>query len=86
MEYRLSMKNLQDKWWSYGSLKKNQYGNLQVSFKLTALIELAKVAETQGKEWVNLSCFEVDDKQKKHSVAKANAYVKQEELSDSIPF
>jgi hypothetical protein len=82
------MKNLQDKWWSYGNLKTNQYGNLQASFKIDNLRALLETAEQQGKEWVNLSCFEVtENKKKAHSVAKGNAYVNElEPINDEVPF
>lgn len=86
MNYKLSRKNKEGKWWSYGSVKVNQYGNQQASFKITSLEELIALSKEEGKEWVNLSMFE--DKEKaisQHSIDKGNAYVS-EELDDEIPF
>lgn len=56
MNYKLSRKKPDTgKWWTYGSLKNNQWGNLQASFKKSALQEL--IDTTEG-DWINLSAFE----------------------------
>lgn len=58
MNYNLSRKNEAGKYWTYGRIKKNQWGNSQASFKVSDLKELIRLAEKEGKEWVNLSLFE----------------------------
>ena len=90
MDYKLSAKNKEGKWWTYGSIKKNQWGNNQASFKVSSLEDLIAQAKAEGKEWVNLSLFE-NDKEKidSHNEAKGNAYQPQDvidDLNDSIPF
>lgn len=89
MDYKLSTKNSAGKWWQYGSIKTNQYGNQQVSFAVSKLKELIELAESQNKTWVNLCMFEDNgDKAQKpsqHTIDKGNAY--QVDLDeDSIPF
>jgi hypothetical protein len=91
MNYKLSTKNSEGKWWSYGTFKANQYGKLQASFKLSALKDLVGLAESQGKEWVNLAAFEAD----KPKEETAQDYAKNSgatyvddgnQLEDIIPF
>jgi len=55
MNYKLSAKR-NGKWWSYGSVKKNQYDNLQASFKVTP--ELLELLEEKKGSWVNFAMFE----------------------------
>ena len=87
MDYKLSRKNKEGKWWVFGSIEKNQWDNNQASFKVSALEELIELAKSESKEWVNLSLFENKEKpsqaQEAHTQAKGNAYV--EPLDDSIP-
>lgn len=49
------------KWWTFGSLKTNQYGNLQLSFKNTP--ELKKLI-LEGGEWINFSLFDDEGERK----------------------
>ena len=81
MKYKLSRKNENGKWWTYGQFETNQWGNLQASFKIENLekaIELAK-NDPKCKGWINFSAFE-DDKPKQQT----NNYT--QELSDEVPF
>jgi hypothetical protein len=89
MTKNLSMKNKFGKWWTYGKLATNQYGNEQISFKLENLKKLVDDAETMGKAWVNLSLFE-DDREKPEAKPASGAVASQvntnyDELDD-IPF
>jgi len=91
MNYNLKRKNSAGTSWTYGSFKKNQYGNFQASFKVSALKELIELAEKEGKEWVNLSAYEnkgTGGKVDSHSQAKANGFTPEPsfDLSDEIPF
>ncbi len=87
-EKSLSTKNPEGKWWTYGRISTNQFGNEQVSFKLDNLKLLVEQAEAMNKEWVNLSIFEKKEKQNAHYEAKANGYQPQEVNipDDDIPF
>ncbi len=91
MNYKLSTKNAEGKWHTFGVFKENQYGKLQASFKLSALKDLVALAESQGKEWVNLAAFE--DKPKEQETAQDYAkssgatYVDDGiDLNDTVPF
>ena len=85
MDYKLSTKTAEGKWYTFGTFKKNQFDKLQASFKLSALEDLVALAKSQGKEWVNLAAFENDKKPTAHDTAKQNAYVPDLD-GDSIPF
>ena len=82
VDKKLSMKKADGKWWTYGSLKTNQWGNEQVSFKLSSLEELMSEAKAQNKEWVNLSLFD-NDKPKQDSYQKPNEYKSVD--NDTVP-
>lgn len=89
MNYNLSRKNAAGKWWTYGTIKPNQYNNNQASFKVNALKDLIELAEKEGKEWVNLSLFEnkgVGEKQAEPAQNKASGFVREPDLSDEIPW
>ena len=87
MDYKLSTKNKNDKWWTYGSIKTSPKGYNQASFKVSALQELIDLAKSQNKEWVNLSLFDnVPKPADSHTVEKGNAYQPQPNLDDEIPF
>jgi len=87
MDYKLSTKNKNGKFWQYGSIKKNQWGNNQASFKVSSLKELIELAESKNSEWVNLSLFDnVPKPADSHTVEKGNAYQPQPNLDDEIPF
>lgn len=60
---------------------KNKWGKNQVSINLNNLRELIGVQE----EWANLSIFEDDESQQKHSQQKGNAFQPQP-LDDETPF
>lgn len=79
MEAKLSTKLPTGKWWTWGSIKKNQWGNLQASFKVTPEL-VALFQEKQG-SWINFSVFE----EKQPDTAKADGYAPQQ-LDDDLPF
>lgn len=54
-DYKVSAKRSDGKWWNFGRIKTNQYGNLSLSFKNTP--ELREHV-LQGGEWLNFSLFE----------------------------
>jgi len=85
MNYKLSRKNKDGKWWTYGGIKKNQWDNLQASFKLSSLKELVELAEGEGKEWVNLSMFEDEAKGEAPRATPSDNY-HTPDLQDEIPF
>lgn len=55
MNFKVSKKKTDGKWWSWGSIKENQYGNLQLSFKNTP--EFKQMINESG-DWLNFSLFE----------------------------
>lgn len=61
MKKNLSLKNKEGKWWSYGSIAQNKFGNEQASFKVTPeLKDLFGKAEVGS--WINFSIFEAKPK------------------------
>lgn len=73
MKYNLSKKNAEGKWWSWGTRSQNQWGNYQVSFKITP--EFKKmISELPEGSWLNFSEFEQKEKQTEHDKAKTNGY------------
>lgn len=94
-EYKLSAKRADTgKWWTYGLIKKNQYGNMQAGFRVTPELK-ALISANDGK-WINFSLFEAEAKKEvtpeaqkqlddlyTHNEAKANAY---HPIDDEIPF
>ncbi len=83
MNYKLSTK-VDGKWRTFGNIKTSPKGYNQASFRIKELKELIVQTEKEGKEWVNLSLFEDDGAQKKHTQTKANAYVS--DFEDEIPY
>lgn len=79
MNFKLSKKR-QDtgKYWTYGSFKKNQWGNYQASFKVTP--ELLKLFKEHEDSYINFSAFEDE---KKEESPKQPVY---DDLSDDVPF
>ena len=70
-----------EKWWSYGRIAINKFGNLQLSMKITP--ELQELVNGEG--YLNFSLFEDDGgnyKTKSKPVEKPQAI----ELNDEIPF
>jgi hypothetical protein len=57
--YNVSTK-VNGKWWKFGSIRKNQYGNLQLSMKNTGQL---KELILQGGEWIKLSLFDEEVKE-----------------------
>ena len=87
MNYNLSRKNEAGKWWSYGSIRKNKWGNNQASFKVVELKNLIELAEKEGKEWVNLSLFENKGDGGKPTAPASNTAPKDDfNIDDEIPF
>lgn len=86
MDFKLSKKNENGKWWSWGSVKTNQYGNNQASFKVTEQFKKL-VNDTPTDTWLNFALFENTEKKvDAHNTAKANAYQPQNDLEQTIPF
>ena len=91
MKYKLSRKNENGKWWTYGQFETNQWGNLQASFKIENLekaIEIAK-NDPKCKGWINFSAFEDDSNRSgkpNSSKPQAGTSPYADELNDSIPF
>ncbi len=88
MNFKVSAKLGQGKWWTFGTIKKNQWGNLQLSMKNTQQL---KDFVNNGGEWLNFSLFEEDGQKEQtpHNQEKADAYQPQAALdddSDLIPF
>jgi hypothetical protein len=82
--YEIRAKNASGKWWGYGRVTKNQYGNLQVGMKKNAdLVALFESVPEGG--WLNLSLFEPRDQQEPRSAA-AKSVPREPELDDEIPF
>lgn len=54
MNYKVSAKR-NGKWWTFGNIKINQYGNPQLSFKNTP--ELKELVNSDA-QWLNFSMFE----------------------------
>lgn len=81
-KFKISAKNSSGKWWSYGNLKKNEWGNWNIGIRATAeLKEKLNAVEEGG--WVNFSCFADDGEQ---SPATNSATNDSPVESDSIPF
>lgn len=55
MNKKVSAKNKNGKFWNYGFIKVNPWGNLQLSLKNTE--ELKKLL-AEGGEWINFSLFD----------------------------
>jgi len=86
MDKNLSIK-IGDKWQTFGKLAKNQWGNEQVSFKVTP--ELIQLMQSKQGGWLNFSLFEAkpkSDKPSQHNKAKADGYAPAPSLDDEIPF
>jgi hypothetical protein len=85
MNFKISAKLASTgKFWQFGSIKTNQWGNLQLSMKNTQQL---KDFVNNGGEWLNFSLFE-EDKQTPHNQAKQNGYQPQAkpDLGDEISF
>lgn len=76
--YKVSAKRANGKFWGFGNLKKNQYGNWSIGMKVTP--ELKELINSNDGKWVNFSLFE-DDKKEPTKSPTAGAV-----LSDDIPF
>jgi len=63
LNYKVS-KKIDDKWLSFGNVKRNSYGNMQLGIHVTALFKKI-VAETEEGKWLNLSLFEDKPKEPK---------------------
>ena len=87
--YKVSKKNASGKFWSYGNVKKNQWGNLTLGFKVTPELKSIFLDMPDG-SWVNFALFE--DKPKEESkpavtyeAASAGEYGAVD-INDEIPF
>lgn len=81
MECNASAK-VNGKWWTFGRIKKNQYGNYQLSFKNT---DVLKKFVNEGGEWLNFSLFEPRDKEEMPQ-QKPQSKPEKSYDSDEIPF
>ena len=82
MEFKLSRKNEGQKWWTWGSFRKNQWGNYQASFKVTP--EFKKLINSiEDGEYINFSAFDED---KKDAPKPKPINDGLEGLNDEIPF
>lgn len=75
------------KYWTYGNLKKNQWGNWSLGMKVTP--ELIKLLESKDGGYVNFSLFADDEKREvpteaKEGIKKLNTPVFDD--SDTVPF
>lgn len=77
--YKLSAK-VNGKWFTFGNLKNNQYGNLQLGIKITPEF-LAFVEAAKEKGWLNLSAFEDNGEKKEYKPQQEKP-----SLNDEIPF
>jgi len=81
MNYRVSAKLQTGKWFGFGNIKENKFGNLQLSFKNT---QQFKDFVNEGGEWLNFSLF-ADDEEKK-AMQKATPAPAEYKSTDEIPF
>lgn len=95
MDYKLSKKPTDgQKWFTWGSFRKNKWGNYQASFKVTP--EFKKlINEVADGEYINFSAFEDKKDIDAHNQAKGNGYAPDYEavssgavegLDDEVPF
>lgn len=56
--YKVS-KKIDDKWLSFGNVKKNKFDKMQLGLRVTALLKKI-MAETPENEWVNFALFDED--------------------------
>ncbi len=85
MNFNLSKKNSQDKWWTWGSFKKNKWENYQASFKATKEFK-EMIANLKDDEWINFSGFENDGKFEKKTQEPAPVEnVESDDFAD-LPF
>ena len=77
--YNLSAKRENGKWWSYGRLEINKYGNWSIGMKVTD--ELIDMLNSKRGGYFNLSVFE-DKPRTHHDVAKQDGY----QPDQGIPF
>lgn len=66
------------KFWQYGNMKTNQYGNQVIGMKVTP--ELLLLLEANKGNWVNFSLFEDDGQRPKPASQPSEVY------EDTIPF
>ena len=85
--YKVSAKRTTGKWWTFGSLKKNQFGNWSIGLRVTP--ELKDLIEANDGKYINFALFE--DEGKREVPQEAQTGIKQLErtvstLNDEIPF
>ena len=84
MKYNLSKKTESGKWFTFGQIRDNKFGNQDCSFKITPEF-LDLIEKSKEKGWLNLSCFEAKDEvPSAKSETKANNSA--DVLDDEIPF
>lgn len=79
--YKVSAKR-NGKWWTFGTIKKNKFDNLQLSMKNTG--ELKELILLGG-EWLNFSLFD-DEEKPKDEASKPSKASKVEDDEQLIPF
>lgn len=85
MKYNLTKKMENGKWFTFGQIRDNKFGNQDCSFKITnEFLDLIEKSKEKG--WLNLSCFEAkDEAPTPHQEAKANGYAPQA-IDDDVPY
>lgn len=59
--FKVSRKNAEGKFWQYGNLKKNKFGNYSLGMRATADFKKL-VADTTEGEWINFNLFKDEGK------------------------
>lgn len=76
-DYKISAKR-NNKWWNYGKIYKNKFGNMELSIRVTP--ELKELVNS--KEWLNFSLFEDNNISKTSN----NPSIDMSSKNDDIPF
>jgi hypothetical protein len=82
--YKVSAKRSTGKWWTFGNLKKNQYGNWSIGIKVTD--ELKELVAANDGKYLNFSLFEEQEKRDVPAEAKAGIAQLNSITDDEIPF
>jgi len=83
-KYSVKKKNAQGKFWSFGNVKKNQYGNYQLGLKVTTELRALVESSKEG-EWLNFSLFK-DEDERKEPAAVAEGSAAPASDGQEIPF
>lgn len=72
-----------NKWWTYGSIRKNKFDNYSLSFRITDELK-ALIASREENGWLNFALFE--DEAPKGSLKDRCEAAIEEKIEDEIPF